>query len=100
MTERPNWRERGYDKQYDRNHRRVLREETTCHICGKPVDKTLSGRLAEGPSVDHIVPRSEGGGNDRQNLRLAHQHCNNKRQGAKKPSRRRPDARHPGRIDP
>lgn len=69
---RPNFRERGYDAEYDRNHAVVLREETHCGLCGRLVDKSLPGTDPDGPSVDHIVPRSRGGSNARENLRLVH----------------------------
>lgn len=55
-----------------------------CFICGEPVvgDDThhekIDGkpRLSLKPSVDHVVPRSLGGGNTLANLRLTHRCCN------------------------
>lgn len=44
-----------------------------CHICGKPIGKRSV------VSVDHIIPKSEGGTNDIENLRPAHRGCNSKR---------------------
>lgn len=99
LAHRPNFRQRGYDRRYDRNHKRVLREETHCHICGEVVDKTLSGRHPRGASVDHIIPISAGGSNDRGNLRLAHLSCNSSRREGERPLRQRPAARHPGLVD-
>lgn len=93
---RPNWRERGYDKRYDRNHKRVLRDETLCWICGDVVDKTLSGRDPKGPSVDHVIPRAQGGSNDRDNLRLAHLSCNSAHAGRRTTRKRPVTQRHPG----
>lgn len=91
-----------YDRAYDRNRLRVLHEEHVCHICGRPVDKTLSGRDPLGPSIDHLIPVAAGGTHDRANLRLAHQRCNNQRQTdglVTRPARARPAARlHPGLI--
>lgn len=56
---------------------RVIAEEDTCHLCHRPVDKTLSGRDPFGPTVDHRIPRSQGGPLlDRSNLALAHLRCN------------------------
>ncbi|WP_435070794.1 HNH endonuclease signature motif containing protein [Amycolatopsis thermoflava] len=56
---------------------RVLREESTCWICGKTVDKSLSGLHPAGPVVDHIQPISAGGDPyERSNLHLAHRFCN------------------------
>lgn len=87
-----------YGKTYAPNHARVMREEDTCHVCGLPVDKTLSGRHPLGPTVDHLVPVAAGGTHDRANLRLAHARCNNQRQapGVTRPARARPAAQHPG----
>lgn len=97
MSSRPNWRQRGYDKVYDRNHRRVIREESTCWICGEPVDKAISGRDPDGPTVDHVKPRSRGGTNQRDNLRLAHARCNAARRAGI--TRARPATPHPGLVD-
>lgn len=41
-----------------------------CALCGEPV--TL-----EDASRDHIVPRSRGGSNSRENIQLTHKSCNN-----------------------
>lgn len=77
---------------------RVLAEEGTCHVCGKPVDKSLTYSWGEhGPrcagngcpgcvphpmraEVDEVIPRSQGGSPlDRDNCRLAHRTCNRER---------------------
>jgi 5-methylcytosine-specific restriction endonuclease McrA len=51
-----------------------------CHICGGPVDLTLPGTHRDGPTVDHLTPRSRGGRvYDPGNVALAHQHCNARR---------------------
>lgn len=90
---RANWRQRGYDREYDRNRLLVLAEETVCGLCGKPVDTSLPGTDPLGPCVDHITPRSRGGTNDRSNLRLAHTGCNASRQdGDGEPSAPTPPA--------
>ncbi len=48
-----------------------------CALCGQWVDKTLPGTHRDGPTVDHITPRSRGGATiDRANCQLAHQRCN------------------------
>lgn len=73
---RGTWRQRGYDREYDLNRAAVLREEHDCWLCGKPVDKTLPGTHPNGPSIDHLTRRTDGGTNHRTNLRLAHLHCN------------------------
>lgn len=76
---RGTWRERGYDAEYDRNRHRVLSEESECWICLELVDKTLPGTHRNGPSVDHVIARDDGGTNERSNLRLAHLRCNTAR---------------------
>lgn len=60
----------------------VDRDGDKCGICKRKVDITLkSGTRGSrrGPSVDHIIPRSIGGTDDLENLRLAHWGCNQKR---------------------
>lgn len=93
---RPNFRERGYDRTYDRNKRKVKREETHCWWCGEPVDKSLRWPDPLSASVDHVVPREKGGTNERHNLRLAHLKCNSARVGLERPKRKRPAEQHPG----
>ena len=48
---------RGYDKRWQRLRLMVLREEVVCRVCGM---------LAT--DVDHIVPKSQGGTDARENL--------------------------------
>lgn len=63
------------------------RDGWVCAICRRAVDKTKSGDHQQGPTVDHIVPRSDSLAlmmlpfdvNDPRNLRLAHRACNTKR---------------------
>lgn len=60
------------------------RDGDRCAICRKAIRFDLpSGPLGHksglGPSVDHVVPRSQGGSDDLANLRLAHWACNRKR---------------------
>lgn len=48
-----------------------------CALCGEPVDMRLSGRVALGPTVDHVQPSSAGGSfYDPSNWQLAHRRCN------------------------
>jgi len=42
----------------------------TCELCKKPLSKI---------SIDHIIPKSKGGGEELKNLRLTHSHCNSLR---------------------
>lgn len=47
-----------------------------CRLCGEPVDVSLSAPHRLSGAVDHYVPRSWGGSDDRSNLQLAHLSCN------------------------
>lgn len=58
------------------------RDGDRCGICNQWVDLDLpSGPRGnpDGPSIDHVVPVSQGGTDDLANLRLTHWACNNKR---------------------
>lgn len=47
-----------------------------CQMCGKKTDSSV---YKDAPELDHIVPRSMGGGNEESNLSLLCNSCNNKR---------------------
>lgn len=69
------WRKPLYDILRDR-------DGDKCGICRRKINFTLrSGTKGNprGPSIDHIVPRSQGGLNDLANLRCAHWACNQRR---------------------
>lgn len=68
---RPSARTRGYTAEYERTRKLVLSEETHCGLCGGPG--------LEDDEVDHRVPLSRGGTNERANLRRAHRECNQAR---------------------
>lgn len=51
-----------------------------CHLCDTAINFSLSYPDRMSPSVDHVVPRSHGGPNNDDNYRLAHLHCNVRRQ--------------------
>lgn len=57
----------------------AARDGSTCQLCSAPVDLTLPsgprGHL-DGPSLDHEHPRSQGGPDTLDNLRLTHWRCN------------------------
>ncbi|KAA8831455.1 endonuclease [Bifidobacterium tissieri] len=56
---------------------RVKAAYDTCHLCGRPVDKTLPAGLPGSPEVDEIIPVSRGGSPyDFNNCYLAHRWCN------------------------
>lgn len=58
------------------------RDGWSCHLCTEPVDKTLPGTAAQGPTVDHLVPLSKGGTDEFDNVALAHRACNIRRRDA------------------
>lgn len=68
----------------------VLREESSCWLCGLPIDFDAAPRSSWAPSVDHVVPRSKGGDPyDRANLRACHVGCNSgRRERDPKPDRK------------
>ena len=56
---------------------RVRAAYTCCHICGKPIDKTLPAGDPWSLEVDEIIPVSKGGSpTDFNNLQAAHRICN------------------------
>jgi hypothetical protein len=75
----PTRQARGLDATYQRLRTQVLAEEADCWVCGMRVDQALPGIHPEGPTVDHITRRVDGGTNERSNLRLAHNRCNSGR---------------------
>ena len=57
-----------------------VRDGWKCWLCEGSVDRTLIGsRSIWRPSLDHVVPRSKGGGDGDMNIRLAHLWCNSVR---------------------
>ena len=53
------------------------RDGNRCALCRKTVD--LDRKDMQGPSVDHVIPRSKGGTHDLANLTLAHRSCNTRK---------------------
>ena len=45
----------------------------TCRLCMEPLASL------EEATIDHVIPRSKGGGNNRENTQLAHLECNHRR---------------------
>jgi 5-methylcytosine-specific restriction endonuclease McrA len=55
------------------------RDGYTCHLCGQPVDMAERHPLPMAPTLDHVLPASKGGKFEWDNLKLAHNLCNNRR---------------------
>ena len=55
------------------------RDEWTCQLCNKPVNRNLNWPHKLCASLDHILPLSRGGTNAVTNLQLAHYSCNSRR---------------------
>lgn len=56
------------------------RDDWVCWLCCESVDGGLIGSKSHWrPSLDHVVPRSAGGSDEPENLRLAHWWCNSVR---------------------
>ena len=62
------------------------RDGGVCYLCGQPCDWgdfiVKDGVIVYGnnyPSRDHVVPKSQGGKNEWQNIRLAHRGCNSRK---------------------
>lgn len=56
------------------------RDSHACWLCGEAVDYTAHPSHDDwAPTLDHILPRSKGGGHDASNLRTAHRWCNSVR---------------------
>ncbi|USC17022.1 HNH endonuclease [Rhodococcus sp. 11-3] len=66
------------------------RDVYCCQLCGDLVDMKLSGLKPMGPTVDHIVPISRGGGDTPENVHLAHRRCNEEKGAYYDPRESRP----------
>lgn len=53
----------------------LWRDGNLCWLCGMPFSKQHGKK----PSLDHVIPKSKGGSNRNENLRLAHSRCNRDR---------------------
>lgn len=60
-TKRESRQARGYGRAHDLMRAQVLREEPLCRIC------TEAGRITPTTIADHVVPKAEGGTDDRGN---------------------------------
>ena len=77
---------RGYGREHDAMRARVLREEPLCRMCA------AEGRVSATAIADHIVPKAEGGTDDRTNYQGACDPCH-RRKTAQEAQRGRARAR-------
>lgn len=62
---------------FERAKKKIYATQSTCGICGKPVDFELKYPHPLSPCIDHIIPVAKGGHpSDLNNLQLAHWTCN------------------------
>lgn len=66
-----------FQKEFERNKKKILATQEICALCGKPVNKRLKFPNPLSPSIDHIIPIAKGGHPaDIENLQLTHLKCN------------------------
>lgn len=61
----------------------------TCWLCGRAINLDAATQSPGSFTLDHVVPRSHGGGNNLDNLRPSHRLCNNERGNARVTTGRR-----------
>jgi 5-methylcytosine-specific restriction protein A len=69
QTSKASRHERGYGKEWDKKRERKLREQPLCEYC------LAKGKITPAKSVDHNIPKAEGGTDDWENLRSACDPC-------------------------
>lgn len=52
------------------------RDGELCWVCKEPIPPDAPPNDPSRASLDHVVPKRDGGGNENANLRLAHGRCN------------------------
>lgn len=57
----------------------LRRDRWRCQLCKRPIPQHLRVPHPRAGTVDHVMPRSEGGTHDPANLRAAHMGCNSAR---------------------
>jgi len=67
-AQRPLWKARIY-----------YRDKGICQLCQKPIDLTIAYPNPMSYSIDHKIPRSQGGSHNQSNLQATHLICNTKR---------------------
>ena len=62
--------------QRDKDRATIAKAKPPCHLCGQPIDYTLSHPHPDSYVVDHIVPLAKGGDDTLSNKAAAHRGCN------------------------
>lgn len=71
------WRDQRKDEVPHATRLYVLeRDGWRCQVCKRGIPATLAVPHHKAGTADHVIPRSQGGGNDAANLRAAHFICN------------------------
>jgi len=65
--------------QRDKFRARIKATKANCHICGQPIDYTLTWLDPMSFVVDHVIPLAKGGADRIENAKAAHRHCNSKK---------------------
>lgn len=63
-------------------HELYERDGWTCHLCGEQIDRDADKNTDFAPSLDHLLPRSQGGSDGPSNLLTAHRLRNSVRRDA------------------
>lgn len=58
------------------------RDGWVCQLCMEPIDREARSPAPLSPSIDHIIPISQGGGDTPSNVQASHRVCNT-RKGAR-----------------
>lgn len=60
----------------DRARARMRAQNAACHICGQPIDYSLTADHPRSFVADHVIPLAKGGRDEQDNMRAAHRDCN------------------------
>jgi hypothetical protein len=60
----------------------AARDGWRCHLCGERIVANTCSPNPRCPTIDHVVPKSKGGSDRLENLKLAHKECNQRRGNA------------------